>query len=139
MASKKQKSGGKSAGFNWRDERVSKIAGVLLILSAIYLLIAFVSYLYTWKMDQDKVLKFSWGILMQGDLSVQNWLGRLGALVSNMFFYWGFGLPSMIVVVLLIRLGFDLLTRARALYPGLPVVMITAYDDEATRLRATDS
>lgn len=118
MASKKQKSGGKSAGFNWRDERVSKIAGVLLILSAIYLLIAFVSYLYTWKMDQDKVLKFSWGILMQGDLSVQNWLGRLGALVSNMFFYWGFGLPSMIVVVLLIRLGFDLLTR-KSLFPFL--------------------
>jgi len=118
MASKKQKSGGKSAGFNWRDERVSKITGVLLILSAIYLLIAFVSYLYTWKMDQDKVLKFSWGILMQGDLSVQNWLGRLGALVSNMFFYWGFGLPSMIVVVLLIRLGFDLLTR-KSLFPFL--------------------
>jgi DNA-binding response OmpR family regulator len=35
--------------------------------------------------------------------------------------------------------GFDLLTRARALYPGLPVVMIPAYDDEATRLRATTS
>jgi S-DNA-T family DNA segregation ATPase FtsK/SpoIIIE len=111
MASKKQKTGSKSSGFNWRDERISKISGVLLILSAIYLLIALVSYLYTWKMDQDKVLKFSFGILMQGDLNVQNWLGRLGALVSNMFFYWGFGLPSMIVVVLLIRLGFDLLTR----------------------------
>ena len=35
--------------------------------------------------------------------------------------------------------GFDLLVRARALYPGLPVVMITAYDDEATRLRAVTS
>jgi CheY-like chemotaxis protein len=35
--------------------------------------------------------------------------------------------------------GFDLLARARALYPGLPVVMITAYDDEATRLRAVTS
>jgi S-DNA-T family DNA segregation ATPase FtsK/SpoIIIE len=79
MASKKQKTGSKSSGFNWRDERISKISGVLLILSAIYLLIAFVSYLYTWKMDQDKVLKFSFGILMQGDLNVQNWLGRLGA------------------------------------------------------------
>jgi CheY-like chemotaxis protein len=32
--------------------------------------------------------------------------------------------------------GFDLLARARALYPGLPVVMITAYDDDATRQRA---
>ncbi|WP_198369375.1 response regulator [Roseomonas rosulenta] len=32
--------------------------------------------------------------------------------------------------------GFDLLTRARALRPDLPVVMITAYDDAATRARA---
>lgn len=35
--------------------------------------------------------------------------------------------------------GFDLLDRARALRPGLPVVMITAYDDGATRARAVAS
>ena len=113
MASKKQQKP-KSPSlprFNWRDERFPKIAGVILIMTAIYLAIAFVSYLYTWKMDQDKVLKFSWGMLFQGDLNVQNWLGRLGAIISNMFFYWGFGLPSMIVVVMLIKLGFDLVRR----------------------------
>ncbi|MBK8627381.1 MAG: DNA translocase FtsK 4TM domain-containing protein [Saprospiraceae bacterium] len=117
MAVKKQKP--KDAArprFNWRDERLPKIFGVILILTAIYLAIAFVSYLYTWKLDQDKVLKFSWGMLLQGDLSVQNWLGRLGAIISNMFFYWGFGLPSMIVVVLLVRLGLDLIRR-RSLMP----------------------
>jgi CheY-like chemotaxis protein len=32
--------------------------------------------------------------------------------------------------------GFDLLERARSLRPDLPVVMITAYDDAATRARA---
>lgn len=32
--------------------------------------------------------------------------------------------------------GFDLLERARHLRPNLPVVMITAYDDPATRARA---
>ncbi|WP_198376808.1 response regulator [Neoroseomonas rubea] len=32
--------------------------------------------------------------------------------------------------------GFDLLARARALRPDLPVVMITAYDDAGTRERA---
>jgi S-DNA-T family DNA segregation ATPase FtsK/SpoIIIE len=117
MASKKQKpKEGISPRFNWRDERLPKIFGVILILAAIYLAIAFVSYLYTWKMDQDKVLRFSWGMLFQGDLSVQNWLGRLGAIISNMFFYWGFGLPSTIVVVLLTRLGFDLL-RKKPLLP----------------------
>ncbi|MFZ1751269.1 MAG: DNA translocase FtsK [Saprospiraceae bacterium] len=119
MSIKKQKPKEKAKSrFNWRDERLPKIVGVILIMAAIYLAIAFISYLYTWKMDQDKVLRFSWGMLLQGDLSVQNWLGRLGAIISNMFFYWGFGLPSMIVVVLLIRLGFDLLRR-RSLIPFL--------------------
>lgn len=117
MAIKKQKPKDSARPrFNWRDERLPKIFGVILILAAIYLAIAFVSYLYTWKLDQDKVLKFSWGMLFQGDLSVQNWLGRLGAIISNMFFYWGFGLPSMIVVVLLVRLGMDLVRR-RSLIP----------------------
>ena len=56
MASKKQQKP-KSPSlprFNWRDERFPKIAGVILIMAAIYLAIAFVSYLYTWKMDQIK-------------------------------------------------------------------------------------
>ncbi|MBC7885539.1 MAG: DNA translocase FtsK [Saprospiraceae bacterium] len=112
MTVKKQKPKSSSTPkFNWRDERLPKILGVILILTAIYLAISFVSYLYTWKMDQDKVLKFSWGMLLQADLSVQNWLGRLGAIISNAFFYWGFGLPSMMVVVLLIRFGLDLIRR----------------------------
>jgi CheY-like chemotaxis protein len=35
--------------------------------------------------------------------------------------------------------GFDLLARARALRPKLPVVMITAYDDATTRALAADA
>ena len=34
---------------------VVKIAGLLSILFAFYLAIAFTSYLYTWQIDQDKV------------------------------------------------------------------------------------
>lgn len=33
--------------------------------------------------------------------------------------------------------GFELLERARALRPDLPVLLITAYDDAATRARAS--
>lgn len=93
------------------DGRVHKIVGIMCLMLAIYLSIAFVSYMYTWKTDQDKVLQFSWEIMLQGDLSVSNWLGRLGAFVSNAFFYWGFGLPSIVFVFLLFRLGVDLIRR----------------------------
>ncbi len=101
---------------NFRDERWPKVIGVLSILIALYLTVAFISYFYTWKIDQDKVIHFSWKVLLQTDLSVANWLGRLGALVSNAFFYWGFGLPSILVIFLLIKLGIALIRR-RSLLP----------------------
>ena len=68
-----------------RDERYPKIFGALSVLIGLYLMIAFVSYLFTWTTDQDKVLTFSWNVFAQSDLTVDNWLGRLGAVVSNMF------------------------------------------------------
>ncbi len=99
------------SSFSLSDERIPKIIGVVCLFLALYLAIAFVSYIYTWKLDQDKVLKYSWQYIIQGDLTVDNWLGRLGALVSNMFFYWGFGLPSIVVVFLMSKLGLDLILR----------------------------
>lgn len=106
----KTKSAPKKASF-LSDDRFPKVMGIISILLAIYLAVAFASYVYTWRADQDKVLAFSWEVLFQKDLTVDNWLGRLGALVSNAFFYWGFGLPSSAVIVLLGKLGIDLLRR----------------------------
>ncbi|MDX1685836.1 MAG: DNA translocase FtsK, partial [Saprospiraceae bacterium] len=109
---KRRRSSRGSSWLHWRkDDRVIKIAGLVAILLAIYLSIAFISYLYTWRIDQDKVLRFSWGILLESDLSVANWLGRLGAVVSNLFFYWGFGLPSLFIIAILFRLGFNWIRR----------------------------
>ena len=94
-----------------QDDRLRKISGIVCYMLAIYLAVAFISYMYTWKTDQDKVLQFSWEIMMQGDLTVSNWLGRLGAFVSNAFFFWGFGLPSIAFVFLLFKLGTDLIKK----------------------------
>lgn len=108
MAKKKRK-GQLSLNLGIKDERIPKLIGVLCWFLAIYLFIAFTSYLFTWKEDQDKVLKFSWELFLQGNLEMSNWLGRLGAIVSNMFFFWGFGLGSFVFVYLLGLLGRDLI------------------------------
>ena len=108
MAAKKKKKGGiGQLSFNWGkyDERVPKLLGILCIFLAVYLFIAFTSYLFTWQEDQDRVLQFSWGLLLEGDVQMSNWLGRLGAIVSNIFFYWGFGIPSFIFIFLLGIIG----------------------------------
>ncbi|MBL0083413.1 MAG: DNA translocase FtsK [Saprospiraceae bacterium] len=111
MSAKKEKTKSSQQSSTWSDERWRKVFGIVSLLAAIYLAIAFVSYLYTWKFDQDKVLHFTWSSFFQKDPAVENWLGRLGAYISNAFFYYGFGLPSMVVVILLLRLGVDLIKR----------------------------
>ena len=40
-----------------KDERTHKITGAVFLLLAVFLFIAFTSYLFTWKEDQDKVLE----------------------------------------------------------------------------------
>lgn len=105
MARNKKKKGQLSLKFGLNDERVPKLLGILAFFFAIYLFVAFTSYLFTWRIDQDRVLRFSWGLLLSSEHQMANWLGRLGAIISNMFFYWGFGLPSYLFVFLLGRLG----------------------------------
>ena len=100
----------KKANAKVRDERTGKLLGVGALLLSLYLLLAFVSYFFTWSADQDKVLTFSWSILTEPDLRVDNWLGRFGALVSNAFFYWGVGVASLFFVVIFGKLGLNLLS-----------------------------
>ncbi|MEM1358639.1 MAG: DNA translocase FtsK 4TM domain-containing protein [Bacteroidota bacterium] len=112
MAKAKKKNNGQlglKMGLN--DERIPKLFGILLLLCAIYLGVAFLSYLFTWKVDQDRVLRFSWKLLLNDGPTVDNWLGRLGAFLSNFYMYYLFGLPSFGVVYLRWRLGLNRLRR----------------------------
>jgi DNA segregation ATPase FtsK/SpoIIIE, S-DNA-T family len=109
MAAKKKK-GQLSLRFT-DDERIPKLAGVLLLFFALYLFIAFTSYLFTWHIDQDRVLRFSWELLLDSRFEMANWLGRLGAILSNFFFYYLFGLPSFLLVYLLALMGSALIRR----------------------------
>lgn len=123
MAVKKRKKKGQlSLSLGVNDERIPKLVGILCLFFALYLFIAFTSYLFTWHIDQDKVMRFSWGLLLESGLDMANWLGRLGAIVSNLFFYWGFGLPSYVFVYLLVRVGLFLIQRT-SLRQFIPVLV----------------
>jgi DNA segregation ATPase FtsK/SpoIIIE, S-DNA-T family len=86
------------------DPRPQKLRGIFLLFLSLYLCIAFTSYLFTWETDSDLVNRFSLDLLVS-DKQMENWLGRLGAIVSNLFFYWLFGLPSFVIVYLLFLYG----------------------------------
>lgn len=92
-----------------KDERTIKITGAVLLLLAIFLFLAFTSYLFTWQEDQDKVFKGGSHFLFAEDLKVANLLGRLGAWTSHFFFYKGFGLAAYFICTLFFVLGANLL------------------------------
>ncbi len=80
-----------------RDERTHKISGAVFLLLSIFLFIAFTSYLFTWREDQDKVFRGISVLSPTQDLKVANLLGTLGAYVSHLFFYKGFGIASYFI------------------------------------------
>jgi len=91
-----------------RDERTRKITGTVFLLIAVFLFIAFVSYLFTWKEDQDIVFKGP-RILMDDDVKASNLLGRFGAFISHFFIYKGFGIASFLFCTFFFVVGVNLL------------------------------
>ncbi|MCB0652351.1 MAG: DNA translocase FtsK 4TM domain-containing protein [Saprospiraceae bacterium] len=121
MANRKKKKGQLSLKLGINDERIPKLIGILCLFFGLYLLIAFISYIFTWSIDQDKVFRFSWAQVLRSEIDMANWLGRLGAIVSHTFFFWGFGLSSFIFVYLLGKLGFWLIQR-KPILKFLPIL-----------------
>ena len=103
---------------NFDSERVSKLFGIFLLFLSFYFFIAFVSYLFTWKNDHDIVFHFSWEMFL-ADVQVDNWLGRLGAFLSDSIIYWGFGISSFGIVYLLYKYGLALVRRVPLGYLGV--------------------
>ena len=96
-----------------RDERTWKITGALFLLIAIFLCIAFISYFFTWKEDQDKVFRGASSLLMDNDTKVSNLLGRLGAVVSHFFIFKSFGIASLLICTFFFVVGTNLLVNRK--------------------------
>ncbi|MBI1223425.1 MAG: DNA translocase FtsK [Bacteroidetes bacterium] len=102
-----------------RDERARKIAGLILIFYSLFLLVSFVSYLFSWKADQNIVAGFSWSQYLQINPEVaKNWLGPLGARSAFFYMHNGFGLSSFAFVLIFFTLGLRLLVGVTLLPLG---------------------
>jgi len=119
-ASKGKKDDVKGNEFKWKyffqsfkDQRFRRISGVLLIIAAFYLFLAFSSYLFNWKADdnylEDKT--FTFGLLVDNSIIAQNMMGRLGAILSHLFIKKWFGISSFAFVLLSFLAGYKLLTK----------------------------
>jgi len=93
--------------------RNHKFLAIFSWLICIFLFIAFTSYLFTWKEDQDKIFSLSYHILLNNDVTVENLLGRLGAYISHFFFYEEIGIASYFLCYLFFIIGVNLLVGRR--------------------------
>lgn len=93
-----------------RDDRTRNVFGLFLLMMSAILLLSMTSYLFTWKIDQDKLFQLSWlDILLDPTIEIENWLGTFGALISHQLINNGFGIASFVFVLLTFILGFRIL------------------------------
>ena len=112
---KKNKKRNTTAKSIWRSNRLPLIAGLSLIVLSLFLLIAFISHLFTWKADQSTLGSLSrpWSHLFDSSVESANHLGRLGAIISHQFFYRWFGLSSFFILFFSLAAGFNLIFRKK--------------------------
>ena len=93
----------------FKNKKNHKKLGIIILLLTSYLLIAFISFLFNWTNDLDKISGTWAQVISNSKIIVENSLGKLGALVAHWFIYQGFGISSFILIALLIIIGLKLL------------------------------
>ncbi|MFI5452647.1 DNA translocase FtsK 4TM domain-containing protein [Pedobacter sp. UC225_61] len=108
-----------------QNGRFVKIVGLFFVIISIYFLVAFTSYLFTWQEDQSYVIDANggWSNLFKtvDELKnngvdapvVQNWLGKIGALLSHQFIYEWFGVASFLFIFVFFVIGYRLLFKVK--------------------------
>ena len=76
------------------------LAGFLLVLLSIAFLVSFISFFVTGQADQSAV-----DSITNRNETVQNWLGKFGAYLADLFVYRGFGVASFLFVKLFFLSG----------------------------------
>ena len=91
----------------FNKKKLKTSIGVVLILLSFYLFLAFVSYLMTWDIDQDRVINKGLidFLFEENELPVSNWLGKFGAWTSHVFMYNWFGISSFGFCLIFLLLG----------------------------------
>lgn len=80
------------------------LIGLMIILLSIAMLISFISFFFYWKDDQSTLTEF-----VNRNEQVNNWLGKIGAYISNLMIFKGFGLASFLFVKISFTTGLYIL------------------------------
>jgi S-DNA-T family DNA segregation ATPase FtsK/SpoIIIE len=94
----------------FKDPRFALALGFFLLITSLFLLTAFLSYLFTGKADQSVVESWMSDIVASGQ-EAENWLGLFGAIISHYLIFKWMGISAFFIPPLLFFLGFRLVFK----------------------------
>ena len=88
---------------------IYKVLGGLTLLFSVFVFLASISYLFTWRSDQSILNSgISDFIFDFRNLVPQNFMGKLGAFLAHFFIYNGFGIGAFFIYPIFFIIGFNL-------------------------------
>jgi S-DNA-T family DNA segregation ATPase FtsK/SpoIIIE len=102
---KKNSSGTEKPKSFFTDERIRFVTGILITGFAVYLLFAFIAYLFYWKEDQSQLARS----ITDAAVEVKNWSGKSGAWFARLMIRNGFGLGAFFIPVIIGSIGLYML------------------------------
>ncbi len=105
---RKRKSKAKGFSFS-NDERVKVITGSFILSFSVYVLFGVISYFFTWQVDQSKLDISYLELFKDASIAVENWAGKLGAVMAHVLVHNWFGIASLTLVFILGLLGLRML------------------------------
>ncbi|UYZ60437.1 FtsK/SpoIIIE family DNA translocase [Hymenobacter latericus] len=94
-----------------RDRRFQLFVGFFFLLTSLYLTIAFLSYLFTGHADQSVVEGLDQTSVKEAGQESGNWLGLLGAWVSQLLIQQGFGIAAFALIPVAFAAGYKVVFR----------------------------
>lgn len=91
------------------SDRRRIIVGLSIASVTVYIAFAFISYLFTWQIDQSTLDIPVNKLFFNSNIVASNWSGTLGAFLAQRFMYRWFGLPSFSLIVILSVIALKLL------------------------------
>jgi S-DNA-T family DNA segregation ATPase FtsK/SpoIIIE len=92
----------------FKDKRWGLSFGILFMMFAVFLFLAFLSYLFSGQADQSVIVGETGEPIRNQAVEAQNWLGYSGALMAHYFIYRWFGLAALLFPPFLFLIGFRL-------------------------------
>lgn len=85
-----------------RDEKARKVAALFLCFFSMYLMVALISFMFSWEKDQNIAINLSFSDFISIHPEVaENFSGAIGAWFGHLLIYKWFGISSLVIPVIL--------------------------------------